>query len=250
MSAPMVEVDPVLGEPIANYPSDRGRALLISGLVIGATAIFLNFTLAALPEWWAPALTVILMAGLCLGLGWYVLHIWNREIILYEHGFTYREGSNLVPFFYQEIRGVRLRAERLAYFGGRVHRNRYTFTVITKQGETFTITDLYRRAAELGTRLTECLNRTLEPAIAASLQQGEAVPFSDSLMVSDEGLLDGERLVSWADYGGYRVGGRQLALLNTLGEVWFSAPLSEIENITLLLNILREREREGLRAQD
>jgi hypothetical protein len=250
MSAPTVDADPALGEPIANYPSDRGHALLIAGTISGAAAVFLNFTLAALPEWWAPALTVILMAGLCLALGWYVLHIWNREIILYEHGFTYREGANLVPFFYQELRGVRLRAERLAYFGGLVRRRRYTFTVITKQGETFTITDLlYRRAAELGTRLTEHLNRTLQPSIAARLQQGEAIPFSDTLRLRNEGLQDDERLLSWADYGGCRVGGRQLALLNRVGEVWYSAPLSEIENITLLLDVLREREKERLRTE-
>lgn len=239
MVAP-VEADPVLGEAIANYPSDRGRALLIAIVIGGAAAVFLNFTLATIPEWWGPALTVAIMAVTALALGWYVLHIWNREIILYEHGFTYREGSNIVPFFYQELRGVRLRAERLSYFGGLVRRNVYAFTVTTEQGDTFTITSLYRRAAELGTRLTEALNRTLRPRLSERLANGDAVAFSDTLRVSHSGLHANDQALRWSEYGGYRVGGRRLSLLDTDGTVWFSAPLAEIENITLLLDLLRE----------
>lgn len=239
-AAPPVEADPVLGEAIANYPSDRGKPLLIAALIGGAAAVVLNFTLAAIPQWWGPALTIVLMAGLALGLGWYVLHVWNREIILYERGFSYREGSKIVHFFYHEIRGVRLRAERLAYFGGRLHRNLYHFTVTTNAGETFMITNVYRRAAELGTKLTEALNQTLQPLIAVKLERGETIPFSDSLQISAAGLHDGDRLLLWEGYGGHRIGGRQLALLDSAGQVWYSAPLAEIENITLLLDLLRE----------
>lgn len=239
-SPPPIEADPILGEAIANYPSDRGRPLFIAGVIGGAAAVFLNFTFAAIPEWWGPALTIILMAGLGLALGWYVLHLWNREIILFERGFSYREGSKIVHFFYHELRGVRLRAERLAYFGGRVHRNVYRFTVTTTQGEVFIITNVYRRAAELGTKLTDNLSRTLQPTLATKLERGEPIPFGDRLLVSAAGLDDGERHLMWDEYGGYRIGGRRLALLNKAGEVWFSAPLYEVENITLLLDILRQ----------
>jgi hypothetical protein len=237
---PPIEADPILGEAIANFPSDRGRTLLIAGVIGGSAAVFLNFTFAAIPEWWGPALTIILMAGIGLALGWYVLHLWNREIILYERGFSYREGSKVVHFLYQELRGVRLRAERLSYFGGRIHRNVYRFTVTTTQNETFVITNVYRRAAELGTKLTEHLNRILQPTLAAKLERGETIPFGDTLKVSTAGLQAGESHLAWADYGKYRIGGRQLVLLNKAGEVWFSAPLFEVENITLLLEVLRQ----------
>lgn len=236
-----IEADPMLGEAIANFPSDRGKPLLIAAVIGGAAAVVLNFTLAAIPQWWGPALTIVLMAVLALALGWYVLHVWNREIILYERGFSYREGSNIVHFFYHEIRGVRLRAERLAYFGGRLHRNLYQFTVTTNQGEIFTITNVYRRAAELGTKLTAALNRTLQPLIAARLERGESIPFLDSLKISASGLYSGDQMLSWDDYGGHRLGGRRLALLNGSGEVWYSARLADIENVTLLLDLLRQR---------
>lgn len=237
---PPIEADPILGEAIANFPSDRGRALLIAGVIGGAAAVFLNFTFAAIPEWWGPALTIVLMASIGLALGWYVLHLWNREIILYERGFSYREGSKIVHFFYHELRGVRLRAERRSYFGGRIHRNVYRFTVTTNQNETFVITNVYRRAAELGTKLTENLNRVLQPTIAPKLERGESIPFGDTLKVSAAGLQAGERQLAWENYGKYRIGGRQLAILDKSGEVWFSAPLYEVENITLLLDVLRQ----------
>src|SRR5690606_17619332 len=107
-----------------------------------------------------------------LAAGWYVLHGWNREIILYEGGFSYREGSRTVYFRYEEIAGIRLRAERLAYFGGVIRRDRYRFVVTSWQGDRFVITNLYRRAAELGTRLTEQVNRVLQPAISRRLAAG------------------------------------------------------------------------------
>lgn len=244
MFVPPVDPDPVLGEPIANYPSNRARVIILVAVLGWTPAIILNFTLAAIPEWWGPALTVAIMATWGLALGWYLLHVWNREIILYEHGFTYREGSNDIPFFYSEVSGVRLRAERLAYFGGRIRRTLYRFTVTTTQEEKFVITDSYRRVAELGTKLTECLNRTLQPIITARLERGEAVSFSDTLTLSAAELRDGERSLSWTQYGGYRIGERRLALLDAAGTVWFSALLSDIDNITILIDLLNERKQQ------
>jgi hypothetical protein len=173
-------------------------------------------------------------------LGWYVLHIWNREIILYERGFSYREGSNTVFFLYGEIASIRLRAERMVYFGV-LRRNLYRFTVTTRQDERFTITNLYRRAAELGSRLTEQINRVLQPEIARRLAKGEAVAFGDTLTLSANGLHEDGRDLSWAQFGGYQIGGRKLALLDARGEVWYALPLSQVDNITLLLELLRER---------
>lgn len=236
-----LQPDPILGSPIGHYPSDRFRPLLIAALIGGIVAVVLNFTLAAAEAWWGPALTIIIMAGVGLALGWYVLHGWNREIILYERGFTYREGSAVVPLLYIEIRSVRLKAERLRYFGGLVRRDTYHFTVTTERDERFTITNLYRRAPELGTLLTERVEAALRPRIEAALARGEQVAFApeNGLLVSAEGLHANGEMLGWTQFGGWRVGNRQLVLLNTAGEVWFALPLTQVENITLLLSLLK-----------
>jgi hypothetical protein len=214
--------------------------LIVAGVIGWPIAGVLGLTTAQVTEWWGPVITVILMAIVVLALGWYVLHGWNREIILYERGFSYREGSNTVFFRYNEVASIRLRAERLAYFGGLLRRNIYRFTVTTTEEERFTITNLYLRAAELGTKLTEQINRVLQPLIAQKIANGEAVAFGDTLTLKVDGLHEAGRALSWDDYGGYQVGGHRLALLDRTGAIWYMLPLPEVDNITLLVELLRE----------
>jgi len=79
--------------------------------------------------------------------------------------------------------------------------------------------------------------------IAERLAKGETVAFSAALGLSERGLHEGGRDLTWEQYGGYRIENRKLALLNQVGEVWFAVPLTEVDNITLLLQVLRERNR-------
>lgn len=242
----VIEPDPILGQALDHFPSDRSQPLIIAAAVIAPVALVLGLTTAQTLEWWGPVVTVVVMALVVLALGWYVLHVWNREIVLYERGFSYREGSKTVFFRYDEITAIRLRAERLAYFGGLLRRNVYRFTVTTTEAERFTITNLYRRADELGTRLTEQINRVLAQQIVRRVSNGEKVAFADAstgmLALSADGLHHADQVLSWADFGGYRIGGRQLWLLDAAGAVWLSLPLSEVDNIMLLLEWLRERQ--------
>lgn len=242
-SLPLIDADPVLGSALGHYPSDRLPPLIIAGVIGAPALVILNFTVAAVPAWWSPIATILITAALGLALGWYILHIWNREIILYERGFSYREGSKTVFMTYAEIRSIRVRAERRAYFGGLLRRSVYRFTVTTQRDEQFTITNLYRRAAELGGALTEQINATLRPALAHRLSQGERVAFSDTLELSGEGLHESGRSLPWESYSGCRVANRQLALLDAEGAVWFALPLWEVDNITLLLDMLKSRAR-------
>lgn len=243
----MLDDNPVLGKLIASYPSDRGRLLLPGAAVTGAVAIILNYTLAEVDAWWGPALTVILMALAMLAVGWYILHRWNREVILYDEGFSYREGSRPVFFRYTEIATIRQRAERLAYLGGLYRRIRYQFVLTTWQGDVIVLDNLYRRVAELGVRMEQKVNAVLWPVMAERLAKGETVPFSATLRMSAHGLHEGGRDLPWAEYGSYRVEKRRLSLLNGAGAVWLTMPLTEVDNITLLLQVLREHDRQDAR---
>ena len=238
----LIDPDPILGQPLAHFPSDRLRPLIVAGVVGAPIALALGLTTAQVSAWWGPVVTVVIIAPVTLILAWYVLHGWNREIILYERGFSYREGSKTVFFRYNEIASIRLRAERLAYFGGLIRRNIYRFTVTTTEAERFTITNLYHRAAELGTKLTEQINLVLQPQITQKIAEGSAVAFGDTLTVKADGLHENGRDLSWEAFGGYRIGGRQLALLDQSGAVWYTLPLAEVDNITLLVDLLRQRQ--------
>lgn len=239
-SGQLIAPDPVLGQALAHFPSDRRRTLIIAWTPIVVLALVLGLTTAQTDEWWGPVVTVGLIFLVSLPLGWYVLHVWNREIILFEHGFSYREGSNTVYFRYDEIASIRQRAERLAYFGGLVRRDVYRYTVVTTQGERFSITNLYRRTGELGAKLTEQINRVLGPKVAARLANGETVSFGDTLTANAEGLRENGRALAWANFGGYRLGGSRLTLLDAAGAVWYALPLPDVDNVNLLLELLRQ----------
>lgn len=241
MSAVGLEADPLLGKPLANYPSDRVRALVVAGIIGGIAAVILNFTVAAIPEWWAPPLTVILMAALVLGLGWYILHIWNREIILYDRGFTYQEGSRSVPFHYEEITAIRLNAERLRYFGGLIRRNRYHYRIVVQNGDVIEINGgWYKRAGELGTKLSEQVNALLIPRLQAAFDGGDTLHFGDLLSANRDGFSVDNAALTWEQFSGYSIGGGKLAIHDQQKAIWFSQPLGDIDNITLLISILKQ----------
>src|SRR5512145_491549 len=234
----MLEADPVLGPVVATYPADRARLLLPAGVVVGAVAVVLNYTLATIPDW-GPLLTVGLMSLVSLVAGWWVLHWWNREVILYDNGFSYREGGREVLFHYAEIKSVRERAEVFAYFGGLFRRTVYRLTLITVQDQQIILGNLYRRAPQLGEQLTRHVYREIEPAIRDRLARGEWVAFTETLRLSREGLHESGRVLPWPDYSSYQLQGGGLRVLTRSGETWVSLPLDAVDNIHLLVALLR-----------
>lgn len=237
----VIPADPELGAGIANYPSDRLRLLIIAGVIAGVTSVILNFTVATIEGWIGPALTIVIMSGLTLALGWYVLHLWNREIVLYERGFSYREGADVVFFRYEEVRGVRLRAERLAYFGGLLRRTVYQATLTTFRGEVIKADNLYRRAGDLCAKLADRTQQIAAEMLPSRLEAGEKVPFGEVLALSSAGVHQDSRMLAWSEIGEVVVAKRKLTLQTNSGTEWVSVPLREIENPQVLISALRKK---------
>lgn len=247
----MIEADPLLGNVIANYPSNRARLMIPAAIIIGVVALVLNFTVAAIEAWWSPPLTVILMGAVSLVAGWPVLHLWNREVVLYDNGFSYREGGRTEYFLYPEIKSLRQQGQQLAYFGGLIRRATFRFTITTIRDERMILTNLYSNIGQLGARLEAKINPILAPQIDDQLSRGEKVPFSDTLRLSQQGLHQGGRDLPWSSFGGYQIQGGRLHLLARLdGNEWFSLPLAEVDNITLLLSLFKQREKQPNEAAD
>lgn len=242
----MLDDDPVLGKVIAIYPSDRARLLIPTGVVVTILAIILNFTLAES----SPLLTVILMTVITLIAGWYVLHFWNREIILYEKGFSFREGARTVLFLYNEIISIRQRAERLAYFGGLIRRAVYRFTLTTIRGETMTLSNLYKRVDRLGAQLEQKIYPLLGVTLRARLMQGEKVPFTDTLRLSSVGLHEQGRDLAWDQFAGYQIGGGHLTLYAQPNKTeWLRLSLPDVDNLPLLIDLLKRQAAERQQAE-
>ena len=235
-----LEADPVLGAPLRNYVSDRLRLLVAGGLVVLGVGLFLNFTIGTIQEGWGPLLTVLLTAAVVLGTGWAVLHWWNREIILYQRGFSVQEGARVVPVLYSEVAQVRLRAERVSYLGV-VRHDRYCCTLTTIYDEQIVVDWQYRHATDCGTRLNALVDAALRPQLEARWAAGGCVPFGDSLALSAEGVVCEGQTLPWSNYRGYRVAGGRLVILDAADTAWASPPLGSLFNLTLLLAVLKEQ---------
>lgn len=239
----MIEADPVFGKVIANYPSNRTRLIAPAVVLSGVASVILNVTLAAVEAWWGPFLTVIIMAAVVLGLGWRVLHLWNREIVLYEEGFSYREGARPVFFLYHEILSIRQHGQRLAYFGGLIRRNTYQFTLTTLRGEVMILNNIYVRIEELGAQIEKKVYAVLEPYLKQEMAKGEIIPFSNSLRLTKEGLEEKGRELLWEEFDGYKIGDGQLSIFAQPDtSLWLSIPLPEVDNLPILIRWFKQRE--------
>lgn len=245
-----IEDDPVLGKPLDNFPSRRLRALLTGGAVLVGVSLLLNAALFEIDAVWVAPLVITVTALLALAVGWWILHQWNREVILYERGFSYREGSENVPFLYGEVSSIRLRAEQLAYFGGLLRRVIYRITIRTRAGDRIVLDNTYNRVEQLADKLVEQVNVLLRPVVQERLRRGETVSFAEGVALSDEGLhIDADLLenpeagtvLPWSQFGGYKIARRHLYFVTADDTLWFGLPLSDVDNLTLLLGILRER---------
>ena len=233
--------DPILGKYVDHHPSDRLRLLIISGAVLAVIWFVVTVLLWQVEAGLASTITVVVLALATLIVGWFAAHLWNREVIVYEGGFTYREGSNLAYIPWDEVVSIRQRAERLAYFGGLIRRTVYEVHIRTDKDEQILLGNLYRRINQLSVRLEEHITAVLLPKIKARLADGEHVPFNETLQVSANGIHAETQVLPWEQVGAAKVENRRLNITTQGGDIWFSAPLREVENIRLLLALIQER---------
>lgn len=242
-----LDADPVYGKPVANYPSDRGRLLLICGAIYVLITLVLNLAFINVEPQVASIFVIGGMALAALVIGWFTLHYWNREIVLYERGFSYREGSRDVFFSYGDVDDLTLRAERVGYFAGLVRRTIREMRLHTIHDETLLINSIYRKVDELTTRLERLITQARHPIVEAQLNEGKVVDFASGLALSQQGIHFNGEMLAWEAFGNYTFGGGQLHIVQRNGQPWQSIPLARLTNAALLITLLDARKTESPR---
>lgn len=235
---PIFEDDPILGRFVAQYPANRLRLLIRSGGVLSAVWFVVTVALWNVEDGLAAALTVLIITPVALLAGWYVLHLWNREVILYAKGFTYRRGSQLGYIHYSDVIQTRQTGGIIRYLGGIVKRNTFRFTVITIHDEVLPFTALYKNLDDLTLKLEAEIYRVLSPKVTTQLDKGERVAFGEGFYISINGIHCDNRDLSWDDFGGQRIKDGALHLNKRDGTSWHTRPLEDVDNIRLLLALL------------
>lgn len=236
---PLFEDDPVLGRFMGQYPANRLRLLMMSGGILFIVWFVVTVALWNVQDELAATITVIIITPVALLTGWYSLHLWNREVMVYEKGFTYRRGSQLAYIRYNDVTRTRQAGGITRYLGGLVKRNTFQFTVITDRDEIVPLNSLYKNLDELTLKIEAEIYRVLLPKLNSKLANGEQIQFYDDLFLSTTGIIQADRQLKWDDFGGQSIVGGQLNLKHADGTVWHSRPLSQIENIRLFLALLR-----------
>lgn len=238
-SKQIFEDDPILGKFVDHAPIKRATLLLRAGIIYTIISYVLQFAFVSFDDTTALPILISSFSVLAFALGWYVLHLWNREVVLYERGFTYREGSRVTMIQYSEIVAIRQRAERIAFFGF-IPRDIYEYTLLTKDDELIKLTNLYRNIAQVGARLNAAIQKARRPIVDHLLASGETLIFHENLKMIATGLLTNDQSLEWDSIDSFRTESGQLLILNQQKNIWFSGRLEQIDNLTLLIALLRD----------
>lgn len=232
--------DPVLGAYVSHHPSNRTQLLARGGVLYALAVVVLQVLFLRVEDNVAAIGLPILYAGVALGVYWYILHLWNREVVLYERGFTYRQGSQIGVFTYGQMVVFTLRVQRISLLG-RLGWMVYQATLLSDQDEHLRITNLYTDAGQLCERLERAIARARKPITEALLARGEALAFGEAMTLDAQGLMiNGER-VAWTEYAGYRLEAGQLLIARHAGDA-LAVALAGLPNAVLLVALLKGRE--------
>lgn len=239
------EDDPALGEFVSYHPVDRLRLLIIGGGAYALVVIFVQLFFFQLDDETAAIIQPALYALASLAIAWYLLHLWNREITIYDQGFTYREGSHTARIFFMEVVTVRLKAERIFYFG-LIPRDVYRYTLITQEDETLTIDNRYKKVEKLGLALEKAIAQARLPIVEDKIERGDVIEFGLSLALDQRGIDHDRQRLSWADYAGFKTQTGDLVIMQRnqdphAHDEWARVKLNALDNAVLLIDLLKRR---------
>lgn len=238
-SASIFTADPILGNYVSHHPSNRIR-LMIIGLIIYAVPVF-----AMQAIFWtvenniAAIILPILFALIGAGAFWFVAHHWNREVVLYERGLSYRQGSTTAYILYANVVKLIQNIERIRFAG--LSRTVYDYKLVTDIDETLIINNVYSSPERLTRSLDAFIARDRLPIIRHKITSGEDATFNDSLHINSEGIMLDERKLAWQDYKTQRVKQGELYIQSRDDDEWAVIAVTDIDNPVLFIAVLKER---------
>lgn len=226
--------DPALGKYLKHYTTHRLRLLVQGGTVYALAVVGLQVLFLGADRQTAAVVLPIAFAIIAGGIFWYMAHLWNREVVVYERGFTYRQGSQVGMFRYEQIVRVRVRAERLS-LAGLWRRDVYDCLMTSEHDEVLRLNNTYGDIARLLNTLEQAITQARLPIARAQLAQGRRLSFG-ALEMDNVGLATADAVLTWDNFQGYKVADSSLVF-----EGWQSFPLADLDNLRLLIVLLKER---------
>ena len=229
---------PAYGRYRSHHPSRRIVLMVRAGVAYTIAVIVLQLLTWNVSDNVAAIFLPVAYGGIAAAALWYVVHYWNREVVLYERGFTYHEGSRTGQFYYKDITTVRQNIEDLSI--GRLRlRTIYTYQMISRFDEQLTINNIYSETRNLINRLDSFIARERLPELREDLAQGKPIQFGDAFQLTQEGIrYDGKTLV-WDDVVNVRVRGGSLIIDSGDSEAWAIESVPAIDNVVIIIGMIK-----------
>lgn len=233
------EADPILGKYLAHHPSNRLRLMIIGGILytvpVGIMQIIFWDVENELASIFLP-ISFAIIAGAIL---WWILHHWNREVVLYGRGFSYRQGSRTAYILYSSVVQLKQHIEGVSFLG--FSRTVYDYELTTDIDEKLKINNVYSRVDALTRALEAYIARDRLIIMRKKMEEGQTLDFNANLRITGEGIMLDDELLAWQDFKTQRVKNGQLLLQGNHDEIWGTMSVEEINNPILLIALLKER---------
>ncbi len=235
------QADPILGKYVSHHPSNRIRLMIIGGGIYTVAVVIVQAIFWNVSDETASIFIPIIFAGIAVAVLWFMLHHWNREVVLYERGFSYRRGSSTAYILYVNVVKLIQNLEKISFLG--FSRTVYDYKLITDIDETLTINNVYSNPDKLTRALEAYIARDRLPIMRHMIQTGKPATFSERLHIRQEGIMLDDKELFWQEFKGQRVKNGQLILQSATDDEWAIIPVDEIDNPVLLIALLKERGR-------
>src|SRR5262245_10808910 len=197
---PITAPHPTLGNYVSHHPSNRLRLVILALIYYSILVFILQALFWNVDDNTASYFLPILFAAVGLAAFWYAAHFWNREVILYEHGFTYRQGSQLGQFRYADVVRLQPDVSRIAILKF-IQQTNFNYTLVTVDDEILRITNLFTDIAKLVARLEGYIIRDRLSIVQHAINTGQAVDVGAGLCLSKTGLEYQGRELFWHEVG-------------------------------------------------
>jgi hypothetical protein len=236
-----IDDDPVLGRYVIHFTSHRLRLLLQAGAIYAVSALIITLATFNLEGTLVDVIVPLIYALIAMPLIWTVAHLWNREVIVFERGFTYRQGSVVAAFPFLMIARVDVQIETLRLFGLLPY-ERVLGQLQSEQGDQIHINWVFKDGRKLLDLLERGVLRDRLPLLQTQLAHGQEVSFG-ALTLTPDGLRDQDgRTLPWSEFTRARVERDSIVIISG-SDVWGRFADADLHSEALLVLLLKERTR-------
>jgi hypothetical protein len=244
-----------LGTPTAVYPAKKGSrwGMFVMMLVLftGSGAALLWGAYNAYTRYlkFGPAIVISsltipwILAGIlfmiALGLSWSVLNNWKKTAVVYQNGLAYRDRKGMRAWRWEEF-GSMTSAVTKHYTNGIYTGTTHNYTLIKRDGESFTLNDTITDVENLAGEIREHIFPLLYDLYAQAYNQGQTITFGPVKLSKTEGIRIGKKDYPWDEIEQVAIQRGTLSVKKKGGR-WFSganASASSIPNLEVLLSII------------